>query len=821
MLIPFLSLLLIILKLSTVYACFVPRAKNVYRKNICRVALGLKGVLACTMKKFSDQIIGYLEEFDKRPVKVSRMARALGIGAEEYGDFRETVDALRRVGRVIMGSNDALSLPHPGFHVVGTYRANPRGFGFVIPDDVQVHGDLYIGKGNALDAVTGDKVLCEILSRRVSEGEHRIKAEIVTVLERANSRFVGQLHKDGKYWCVMPDGNMLHVPILIGDPHARNAVEGDQVVVEITRYPSEGHRARGVIVERLGAADDPDVDRLSVIRAFHLPEVFPEDAMREARDCARAFSPESPAEGREDLTGKLVITIDPEQARDFDDAISLEVISKKGHKKWELGVHIADVSHFVPAGGALDAEAVKRGTSVYLPGYVIPMLPEVLSNELCSLQEGVPRLAKSVFIRYDEAGVPESVRYCNSVIQSDARLTYEQATEILEGRGTQFPKRIQGLVKDMERLARVIRKRRLSQGMLVLNLPDVELVLDDQGGIKEARPEDQSFSHTLIEMFMVEANEAVAHLFDYLRVPCLRRIHPAPAQEAMEKIGVFFAALGIPVGRRAGTLDVQRSLLDIEGSPRAYAANLFVLQSLKTAEYAPQPIGHFALASQAYLHFTSPIRRYPDLMAHRLLDHWLTTGWAAAPPPPKGWMRYPAVGKKKGRKKEAFLSGEGIVPLEELGAGGQDMSYKARRAEAAERDLKAVKILKLLKQQEGEEFTGIITGVAQFGLFVQHPVYLFDGLIRIENLGDDWWEVYPEKGRIQGVRSSRVFKLGEPIDVRIESVDISLRQVSLVARETESKKHKKDKPPSKTPKKHMPSGKKRMRKQKTKKKSRK
>jgi len=743
------------------------------------------------MKKFSEQIIGYLEKFNMSPVKMSRLARGLGIGDAEYGDFRETVDALRRVGRVILGSNDALSLPHPGFHVVGTYRANPRGFGFVIPDDIQVHGDLYIGKGKALDAITGDKVMCEILSRRVQKGKNLIKAEIVTVLQRAHSRFVGQLMKEGKYWCVIPDGHILHVPILIGDPHARGAKAGDQVVVEITCYPSAGKRARGVIVERLGRPGEPDVEMLSIIRAFHLPETFPEELLQETRETARTFSVEECSDNREDLTGKRIITIDPKTARDFDDAISLEVIDHDGSPAWELGVHIADVSYFVEPEGYLDKEAQERGTSVYLPGHVIPMLPEILSNGLCSLQEGVPRLCKSVFIRYAKNGVAKSVRFCNSIIQSEARLTYEQATGILDGTCHDFTSEINTLVKEMERLARVIRKRRLDHGMLVLQLPDIELVLDDEGRIQDVRPEDQSYSHTIIEMFMVEANEAVAHLFERLHIPCLRRIHPEPARDAMDNLRNFFAAMDLPVGKRMNISGIQRCLRDVKDTPREYTANLYVLQSLKTAEYAPQPTGHFALASEAYLHFTSPIRRYPDLMAHRLLAAWLAGRIPVAGYSPTGWMAYPKVQHKD--EENVWQSGSEIVSTEELEECGRDMSYKSRRAESAERDLKAVKILTLLEKEVGHEFKGVITGVAQFGLFIQHPVYLFDGLLRLENLGDDWWEVHPDKGSIRGVRSSREFKLGDQVSVKIEQVDKAMRQLSLSLKQVPKKKSKQKK----------------------------
>ena len=718
-------------------------------------------------KPFSDRIIDYLQRPDYQPMKARRLARAMSIGEAEYGDFHDAVDALRRIGRVVIGTRNALMLPHAAGQITGTYRGNPRGFGFVVPDEPTAHGDLYIGNGDQKDALTGDKVLCDVVKRGQRDGKMRVGGRVIRVLERGDSRFVGQIVHDNDMWYVRPDGNTLHVPIFIGDPGAKSAVAGDQVVVEITQYPTEASPAQGVIVERLGERGAPGVDLLSIIHQHHLPTEFAEPVLQECRDLVRSFQPEKAALAREDLSEEFILTIDPATARDFDDAISLRRLSPSSKKAkggkgkspcWELGVHIADVSAFVEPGSALDREAERRGTSVYLPGHVIPMLPEVLSNGLCSLQEGVPRLTKSVFITYSGTGEVLEARFSNTVIRSNQRLSYEEATDILEGRKNGFSAQVVDSVREMESLARVIQTRRFNAGMLVLTLPAVELVLNPHGEVVDAKPEDTSFSHTVIEMFMVEANEAVARLMKDLDVPCLRRIHPDPEEDSFRAIGRFIRAAELELPKTLNRRSLQRLLASLQDKPEGFAVNLAVLKSMQMAEYSPEMIGHYALASEHYAHFTSPIRRYPDLMLHRLLQLYLDG----------------ALPRTKGARRPKTL-----LKLPALKEAGRRMSFLSRRAEGAERELKTLKVLALLEKDVGETFDGVVTGVTSFGLFVQHPTYLVDGLLRVEDLGDDWWEVDVKRGQVKGERSKKAFTLGTVLDVRIVSVDQSTRQLNL------------------------------------------
>ncbi len=701
---------------------------------------------------FAERILRFVQAKGYRPQKVHELAQALGVGKDEQGDFHAACKALMKTGRVVLGSRNALMLPEPPGKLVGTYRGNERGFGFVIPDTPNSHGDLYIPAGKAADAITGDTVVARVLKRGRRAGKMLYEGRIISVVKRGHSRFVGELRRQFQRWFVVPDGNILHVPIMVTDPGAKNARSGDQVVVEIIKYPGADSEARGVIIKVLGRCGEPGVDTASVIEQHQLPGEFADAVLEAARSAASAFDPKEEFPTRDDLRKLTVITIDPVDARDFDDAVSL---TKNRDGTWELGVHIADVAHFVRQGGALDEEALERSNSVYLPGTVIPMLPEVLSNGVCSLQERQSRLVKSVFITYGRRGNVRKTRVANAIIKSAKRLTYEQAGAILEGKRGRTSAKVFTLVKEMGRLAKAIRARRLRQGMLELDLPEIELVWDVKRRVVDVKPADSSFSHKIIEMFMVEANEAVARLLADREVPYLSRVHAEPRDLARGGLRRFVGVLGYEITADADRLVIQSLLTDVRGKPEAFAVHLAVLRSMQRAEYAPLGRGHYALASEHYCHFTSPIRRYPDLTIHRLLDAFLV-----------------GTVKKSRKKKE-------LPEQEELAALGALLSTNERRAEAAERELKLVLVLRLLEQRLGDEFDGIVTGVANVGVFVQLERYLVDGLLRFDDLPDDWWEVDASHGCVIGQRSGRRITIGDRLRVVVARVHIPTRQMGL------------------------------------------
>jgi ribonuclease R len=486
-----------------------------------------------------------------------------------------------------------------------------------------------------------------------------------------------------------------------------------------------------------------------------LREPFPDDVLAGAQAAADRFTETAKKEigRREDLSERIVITIDPKDARDFDDAVSLE---QRADGTVVLGVHIADVAHFVQEGTPLDTEAQERGTSVYLPKKVVPMLPESLSNGVCSLVEGEPRLTKSVFITYDSGGQVAERRFSESVISSTARLTYREAQSICDGKRTKFAKPVRNLVLNLEKLARRIEKRRLNGGMFHLNLPEVDLVFDQENRVVDAHPSDDSFSHTMIEMFMVEANEAVAFLLFDLDVRFMGRIHPDPDEDSYVRLEAFARACGYTLPKEPTRRDLSKLLDSVRGKPCEYAINLAVLRSFNQAQYSVEfgdkgPL-HFALASQHYCHFTSPIRRYPDLTVHRLFAAYC-----------------------RGRLKRAAKN-----DMERLKKLAIHCNQSERGAQAAEYELRSVLVLQYLKTQVGEVFDGTITGVADFGIFIQSPKFLVEGLMRLGELGGEWWDVSSQYGLIRGEKTGTTYRIGDVLKVRIAAVDLARRHLDLV-----------------------------------------
>lgn len=721
-------------------------------------------------KPIESKILSYLQSGQARPLDPSKLARELNVERSQYPSFRNALRELTHQGRVTLGAGGAVILPTQragSGQIVGTYRQNRKGFGFVIPRDPGSHEDLYIPIGQNGGAITGDVVSAKITNQNRRDGKTLYEGRIMEILERTQKNFVGTLIKLHGQWVVLPDGNSLTEPILAPDAASRHIKAGTKVVIELTTYPETGQPAQGVITEVLGQAAEKDVDLRSVIVQFNLPGEFPDDVKQQAREAIDEFNATANWPDRFDLTGEVICTIDPDDAKDYDDAISLH---KRDSGLWELGVHIADVSHFVPAGSPLDEEAAKRGNSCYFPGHVIPMLPEILSNGVCSLQEGVPRLCKSVFITFNEEARPVSAKFANTVIKSAARLRYREAQAIIEGSAEiphpdgprkigDYKPEVVKLLGQMNDLAKRIQRRRQEEGQIVLELPEVGLVLDQDGKVIGTEKEDESFTHTLIEMFMVEANEAAARLFDSIDVPFMRRVHPDPQVDSTERLKHFVLVAGHKLPKDLNRKALQYLLASVHGKPESFAINLAVLKSLARAEYSPKKQGHYALASEHYCHYTSPIRRYADLLIHRLLDSYFTAR---------------ATGKKK--KK---LELDEVVPYDELVKIGRQISFTERRADEAERELRQVKLLELLSGHIGEQFPGVITGITNFGIFVQLNDYLIDGLIRYEDLLDDWWDVDERAGRIRGQRTGQQLGIGDVAKVTIVSVDVARRELNL------------------------------------------
>jgi ribonuclease R len=724
------------------------------------------------MPQFEEQILAVVSRRGYEPLKPKALSRKLGVTAPQYADFRRALRSLHRDGRIEMGKNHTVKPPPPHGTITGTYRRTGSGLGFVRPHlrEGQSGAEIRIKEEHSLDAATGDSVLVSLL-RKPSRPDLLASGKILRVLERATRQFVGTYFERDGQGLVRVDGTVFSHSIFVGDPGAKGARPEDKVVFEMLRFPTPEDRGEGVITEILGPRGQPGVDTLSIIRAFGLPDVFAEDALQEARAAAAAFE-ETALDGREDFSGDVVVTIDPAEARDFDDAVSVTRDEDSGH--WRLTVHIADVNHFAPPGGALDREARRRATSVYLPQRVIPMFPEIISNSLASLQQDRLRYVKSVVIDFTPEGQKTSVRFANGAIRVRRRFSYEQVSELLRagsvsdghsvadasGSLGEVQPAVYDLLLRMRDLAMILRKRRMRRGALELNMPEVELEYDEKGQVVGAHFRKHDVSHQIIEEFMLAANEAVAEHLSHLDVAFLRRVHPDPDPNKLSAFADFARSLGYKMPTDFDRFALQRILDKSARRPEVYAVHYALLRSLKQAVYSPEEEGHYALASANYCHFTSPIRRYPDLTVHRLLDRWL-----------------------RSRRCGSDMS--------ELIGLGEHCSKMERRAETAERELIKLKLLTYLSERIGLDLEAIITGVADYGFYAQAEQWPVEGLVHISTLTEDFYYFEEAHHSLIGRRTKKRYRLGDKVRVSVVRVDIQRRQLDfrVAPAAGKSKKH--------------------------------
>jgi ribonuclease R len=683
-----------------------------------------------------------LMEKEGRPLLVREVLRRFGVQKEERRSVKEIFRDLIDGGKIIRIRGNRYGLPSKMNLVVGKIKCHPDGYGFVIPEK-EGEEDIFISPRNLQEAMHGDRVVARVESVRRKGRE----GKVIRILERRLRKVVGKFMKAKNYSYLIPEDERVLQEVYIPEGATKRARPNQMVVVEITRYPTERASSEGRVIQILGYPDDPDVEPQIIIHKYDLPHRFSSAALKEAGSFS-LIPPPQDYKDRVDLREIPTFTIDGENAKDFDDAVSIEKEKDGGMK---LYVSISDVSHYVREGTALDEEAYLRGTSVYFPDRAIPMFPPGLSNEICCLHPRVDRLTFTVEMKYDGSGERRGVQFYPSVIHSLERLTYTIVRKILLDEDAALKRKLGPIVASLELmadLAQKLRKRRMERGSLDFDLPEPEVILNLQGRTEDIIRAERNLAHQIIEEFMIEANEAVARFMGESSSPFIYRVHEPPSGEAIDEFRRFISHLGYRMKKEAdhSPIELQKVLLEARGKPEEKVINNVLLRSMKWAKYSARNLGHFGLASDSYTHFTSPIRRYPDLIVHRLL-------------------------------KRVLLRGEDKTSEEVLVKKADHLSYRERVAMEAEREILDRYRVRFMKEKLGEVFEGVISGVTAFGFFVELRDIFVEGLVRVTSLHDDYYEYHEKRYCLIGERTHRAFKIGDEVVVRVDRVDVERRHI--------------------------------------------
>ncbi len=693
-----------------------------------------------------DRVLDYIRSEANRPLKPRELSRALRVPENNYRQFRRLLVQLEREGAIVRLRNNRLGPPDGNNLASGRLSVNPDGFGFVCRDEAGP--DVFVRAGGLRGALHGDRVVARV-SRR---GGGRPEGEIVRVLERGAGSIVGIYRAGTRFGFVEPDDPRFIRDVYISPEDAGRARSGQVVVARLRSRLPGNPDPEGEVVEVLGHPDDPGIDTLSIVKEYGLPIEFPPHVLEAAEAIPDRF-PATETASRLDLRHLLCVTIDPEDARDHDDAVSLEDRPGGGYR---LGVHVADVGYYVKEGSPLDHEALARGTSVYLADRAIPMLPERLSANLCSLLPESDRLAVSVLIDLDANGRSLKAEIAPSVVRSRAKLSYRRAQKFLNGGGSSEAPLLGALLRKMDTLRRHITRRRRQRGAIDFNISEPRIVLDNEGNVTDIRRSERLDSHRIVEEFMLLANETVACRLRDRKLPGLYRVHERPDARKLADFATTAASFGFPFPRRdrITSADIQKFLAAVEGKRSGQVLNAWLLQSMKKAVYSPENTGHFGLACDNYTHFTSPIRRYPDLLVHRLIRE---TGGSTE----KEWNglreRLPALG--------------------DVATGRETAAQEAERASIK------VKQVRFLENRVGETFNAVIVGVRSIGFFAQLDDFLIDGLVRVSTLEDDYYVYRETESTLTGERTGRRFRLGEAVVVQLVRADRRFRRLDFMLKE--------------------------------------
>lgn len=701
------------------------------------------------------RILSFMRDYAYKPLQFQELAVVLDVPQEDRPALQELLDHMENEGLVIKTRKERYGVPERMGLVVGRFQGHARGFGFVIPDSGE--DDVFI-PANALNgAMHGDRVIARL--NKQSSSDRRKEGEILQIVERANKTLVGKFDRSENFGFVIPDHTRLSGDIFISKEHINGAKKGQKVVVEITKWPEKNRNAEGRITEVLGDEGDTGVDVMSIIRAYGIPYEFPDQVLREAESAPKEVS-SNEIPNRRDLRNLRMVTIDGEDARDLDDAISIELLPDG---KYRLGVHIADVTHYVREGSALDQEALLRGTSVYFPDRVIPMLPRELSNNICSLNAHVDRLAFSVMMDVDFMGNVTNHEIFESVIHIRERMTYTNVYKILEENDAELKERYKDHLDDfnhMRSLSRILKEKRKRRGAVDFEFDEAKVIVDEQGKPTEIKRYKMTVANSIIEEFMLLCNEVVSEHFYWIGVPFVYRIHEDPDPEKMESLNNILSTFGYKL---KGYRDVHPKALQdvihqIKGKPEEKAINMIMLRSLQKARYSDIHDWHFGLAAEYYSHFTSPIRRYPDLIIHRIMKEQIN-------------------GRLDERRVEHYKS---ILP-----GITKSNSERERSAQDAERDCIDLKKAEYMLDKVGEHFEGMISNITAFGMFVELENTI-EGLVRLSTMDDDYYNYDERSLCLIGERTRKIYRMGDPVNVQLVKVSPEARQIDFILVEEEN-----------------------------------
>ncbi|HHU63978.1 MAG TPA: ribonuclease R [Clostridiales bacterium] len=698
------------------------------------------------------KIVKFMEETGYKPMSLTELMDSFNISKGEQQVFCKILDEMEKEGLLYKTRRGKYGLPEKMNMLLGTYQGNPRGFGFLIQDNKDLQ-DVYISPEDANGAMDGDRILVRPIKGTTAK-DKCIEGEVVKILKRTNQNVVGTFEASKHFGFVVPDNKRIFYDIFVPKEEFNGAKTDHKVVVEITRWPEKRRNPEGRVIEVLGHKDDVGTDVLSIIRQYNLPEGFPEEVIKEARMLPKEVT-EQDLGDREDLRNIKVATIDNEDAKDLDDAVS---IMKTENGTYKLGVHIADVSHYVKPNKAIDREALERGCSIYLVDRVIPMLPYELSNGICSLNPREDRLTLSVFMEIDSGGRVINHRIAKTVINSCERMTYTDLTRILVNKDRGLMERYDYLIPEfylMQELCQILKKRRMARGSIDFDLDEARIKLDLKGRPIEVEKDKREISHQIIEEFMLICNETVAEYIYWTQIPFIYRIHEEPDAEKLLEFNDFIHNFGYRLKGTAGEIHpktLQELLTKIRGTKEETIISKVMLRSLQQARYSVENLGHFGLATRYYTHFTAPIRRYPDLQVHRIVKEIIKE----------------SVEEKWVKKLNRILPNV-----------AEQSSKRERIAQEVERETEDLKKAEFMYDKVGEVYEGIISGVTSYGIYVELENTV-EGLVRVSTMDDDYY-VYNEKHYcFIGERTRKVYRLGDAVKVKVSRVDIANREIDFL-----------------------------------------